>query len=466
MLIQPFTTRLSNIGQQVFLRCDPKYRHFWDNKRGIPIEQNSVPSVRVKDILLPIRKKVIKKGELDSERPILELNDVESRTSLILQERVVTEIGSDKLDFDDCDLVINKLEPYLGKLVINDTSKGYIGTTEWIPLKLNCVLVKPRYLKYLLLLPEFLQAFRFIRSGKRHARMAEVDFRNIRIPLPSLEQQSTVEKTIEPVESSMVSLSNSLGDPLKITDKAFAREFGYGVEEYQKRAEQNVFEREFSALGKASLIRSTVKYQNPRYGYLEEVLGRYPCVVLKKLCRTEIRRGVQPEYDSEGDIRVVKTLNLKHERLDFTESEQTTQEFFDVNLDAQVYRNDILVSSTGEGRGKVDIYDLEEPALADSHISIISLESDVNPCYVLYFMRSLMGKLQLETLEIAVKGTPEIYPDELEKMRIIYVPPDRQDAIVTEVRTELRKLQKQKAEVQKLRNDIDEILLRAAAGYT
>lgn len=76
MLVKPFATKFSQIGEQVFLRCDPKYRHFWDNKKGISLKQEKFPNIQIKDVLLPFTKKTIKKGPLDDERPILELNDV------------------------------------------------------------------------------------------------------------------------------------------------------------------------------------------------------------------------------------------------------------------------------------------------------------------------------------------------------------------------------------------------------
>jgi restriction endonuclease S subunit len=109
----------------------------------------------------------------------------------------------------------------------------------------------------------------------------------------------------------------------------------------------------------------------------------------------------------------------------------------------------------------VDIYDLEEPAIADTHISIIRLKADVNPLYVLYFMRSLLGRLQLERLEMAIKGTPEIYWYLLEQMRIIDLPRKKQDETVKEVQEELEELQRQKGEIKKLRNQIDDIFMEA-----
>jgi len=461
MLVQPFTTHFSNIGEQVFLRCDPKYRHFWDNQKGVSLEQTTYRNTRLKGVLLPFIKTVIKKGELNEERPILELNDVESRTSLILQERIVTEVGSDKLDFVDCDLVFNRLEPYLGKIIINEKSKNYIGTTEWIPLKLDQNQMRPLFLKYLLLLSQFLQSFGLLKSGKRHARIALVDFRNIFIPLPSHGQQAEIEKRILPIEERMVSLYRSLAKPIDIINSVFAHEFGYSLKEYENRAKQNTYQKTFSNLDKAFLLRSTVKFQHPKYEYLDEILGGHKSVKLKTLCGARIHRGVQPNYDSDGEVLVVKTLNLKHEYLDFSEADHVTQEFFEAHREAEIKKNDILLSSTGEGRGKVDIYDLEEAAIADTHISIIRLTDNVNPYYVLYFMRSLLGKLQLETLEMAIKGTPEIYWYQLEQMRIIDLPRKKQDTIVEEVRAELQELQHQRAEIQKLRDQIDEIFMQA-----
>lgn len=461
MLVQPFMTKFNNIGEQVFLRCDPKYRHFWDNKKGLSIEHKDLVNIRLKDILIPFAKTVIKKGELDEERPILELNDIESRTSLILQERVVTEVGSDKLDFSDCNLVFNRLEPYLGKIIINDRSKRYIGTTEWVPLKLDEKRVRALFLKYLLLLPQFLHSFALLKSGKRHARIAHIDFHNIFIPLLSNEQQAEIERKLVLIEKRMIVLHGSLSKPVDIINRVFAREFGYSLQEYEKRAKQNTYQKTFTNLDKAFLLRSSVKFQHPKYDYLNEILHHRPWLRLKSLCAEPIHRGIQPEYDNNGEVLVVKTINLKNECLDFSETERVTQEFFEANREAEIKENDILVSSTGEGRGKVDIYDLEEPAIGDTHISIVRLNANVNPYYVLYFMRSLLGKLQLETLEMAIKGTPEIYWYQLEQMRIIDLPQKKQDVIVEEVRTELQELQRQKAEIQRLRDQIDEIFMQA-----
>lgn len=460
MLVKPFVAKLSNIGAQVFLRCDPKYRHFWDNKKGVSLNQKKHSNVKIKDVLLPYAKKTLQKGPLDDERPILELNDVESRTSIILQERIVSEAGSTKLDFGDCDLVFNKLEPYLGKIVINDFKKKYIGTTEWIPLKLDNDKIQELYFKYILLLKDFLKSFWLLRSGKRHARISQIDFQNMLIPLVKVTKQQSIQASMTVLETKMLSFHHSISEPIDIIDDVLSQEFGYDRKKYLKKAETKQYTRKLSEFQKAIEIRSTVKFQHQRYEYLEDILPRYECLKLKKLYAEKIHRGVQPKYDRDGEIRVVKTLNLKHGYLDFTESEFVNKDFYQDNQKGWIEKNDILVSSTGEGRGKVDIYDLDDQAIADSHISIIRLKKGINPLYVLYFLRSLLGKLQMETIEMAIKGTPEIYPDQLEQLRVIDLAKDKQDEIVKKIHQELENLRKKKQKVIDLRNEIDKIVLQ------
>jgi len=462
MSVEPFTTKFSNIAQQVFLRCDPKYRYFWDNKKGISIEQNSLPNVKLKDILLPCNKKTLRKGELEEERPILELSDVESRTSLILQERLVTEIGSDKLDFADCTLVFNRLEPYLGKIVINDKSKRYVGTTEWIPLRLDPEQVRPTFLKYLLLLHYFLRSFVLLKSGKRHARIALVDLHNIAVPLPSKEKQAEIEKRVTPIEERMVSLQQSLAKPLDIVNRVFAREFEYDLEVYEKLAMQHTYQKAFSDLDKSFLLRSSVKFQHPKYEYVDRVLSRYTWVKLK-MCALPIHRGIQPIYSENGAIYAIKTANLKNGYIDLTEAQLVDTEFYQANkCVAGIQRDDVLIASTGVGSiGKVDIWQSEEKAMADGHVSIVRINNkSMNPLYVTYYLRSILGYLQIQRDLSGSTNQIEVYPSQLEQMRIINLPRKEQDLIVDEVRAELHEIQKQRTEIHELRDQIDDIFQR------
>ena len=77
--------------------------------------------------------------------------------------------------------------------------------------------------------------------------------------------------------------------------------------------------------------------------------------------------------------------------------------------------------------------DREEEAIADSHISIIRLSDLLNKYYIIHFMRSILGRAQIEVLEIFVKGPPEIYPDQLERFQIIDIPQSKSMDIIDSI---------------------------------
>lgn len=444
----------------MFLRCDPKYRYFWDIKHGEIF--SSTNNVSLKTLLSPISKQIIKKGLLNADYLLVGIDASEPRDGQLRNLPVVNEVGSDKLFLKDADMIITKLGATRG-YVFDNIMKGenLIGSTELIPYRLTDNSYLPSFLKYLLLLPKYLFAFAYLESGKTpsHWRVNPLDLLRIQIPEIPLKTQSLLMEKIADLQNEINELKDNLNTSVDVIDCIFASEFDYHLDEYIKRTVQNTFLKPFVDFSKTILLRSSVKVQHPRYDYLDEILNHRPWVRLKALCADRIHRGVQPKYDINGEILVVKTLNLKHECLDFSESERVSKEFFETNQTAEIRQNDILVSSTGEGRGKVDIYDLEEPAVADTHISIVRLHNKINPYYVLYFMRSLLGKLQLEMLEIAIKGTPEIYWHQLEKMRIIELPRKKQDFIVERIGCEINKLKNQKARIKELRKKIDTMVV-------
>lgn len=463
MKIQPLNVKLSNIGKKTTLRCDPKYCHFWDFEKGTPIKTDLEPTC-LKHFAVPYQKKMIAKGELGEERPIIELNDVESRTSIVLYDengnpRVTSKVESLKLDFADCDIVFNRLRPYLGKILINDSKQNAIGTSEWIPFKFKPQKINKIFIKYLLLTPPLLDAYWSLMSGKEHPRISEWDLTHLSLPIPLIEIQNEIADGVRPLEQEMVSRHRTLKKPVEITNEVFAKRFGFDCEEYRTLSNIHQFVRHPLDTTRTVEFRMTVKFQHPRYEYLERILRRFETEKLRTSCSMPIHRGVQPLYDPDGEIYVVKTLNLQHSHLDFTEADFVNRDFYEKHNDAEVRENDILISSTGEGRGKVDIYQEENEAIADSHISIVRIKESVNPLFIVYYLRSLIGKMILELSELAIKGTPEIYSYMLEKAPIIVVDREVQDHIVEEVEVELKKIQRQRKDIDTKRDKIDEIII-------
>jgi len=294
--------------------------------------------------------------------------------------------------------------------------------------------------------------------------MASVDFRNIIIPSPPLEHQAEIAMRVVSIEKSMVSLHRTLAKPVDIINRVFSREFGYNLQEYDIRGNKHTYQKRFTDISKSLLLRSTVKFQHPKYDYLGEIIRAYPWLKLKTLvkARQRIHKGVVPEYSENSEVMVLKTVSLRHSSIDYEACDFVSQEFWGAHREAQVFEGDILVSCHGEGRGKVDIYDKSEPALIDINTAVIPIDPNrINPQYCTYFMQSLLGKFQFELLESETKAVRYMKPESLEQMRIIDLPRTKQDAIVEEIRVELQELHKQKREINRVREQIDAIVMQA-----
>ncbi len=200
---EAFITEASKIADQKFLRCGAQYRAFWDVHNGLLFEGKSkFPIVKLGAVMKLHKTKTLKKGILDKEYILLDLEDLEPLTGKVAnQEKLVTEIGSDKVIFGDADIVISKIDPYLAYAFVNDKTKPFIGTTELLPFSVNTNLVLPDYLKYVLLSSEYIFKSSLLMYGKRHPRIHPIDLMNVKIPRPDLEIQGKIIAEIQEQEN-------------------------------------------------------------------------------------------------------------------------------------------------------------------------------------------------------------------------------------------------------------------------
>lgn len=198
-----FTTDFLKIGERKFLRSGARYHAFWEMHKGLLFydDKPTYPIYKLGDIMALHKTEILKKGPLPKEYILLDLEDLESLTGRILnEEKIISEIGSDKVVFGDCDIITVKLRPYLGYTILNDKSKPYIGTTELIPFKIkNHSKVIPQYIQYLFLSKEYITQSEFLMSGKQHPRIHPGDLLNIKVPIP--DDIKIQEKIVEEIKT-------------------------------------------------------------------------------------------------------------------------------------------------------------------------------------------------------------------------------------------------------------------------
>lgn len=166
-----FFSTVGEVMSRPSVRLDPKYRWLWDKQHGeVYISNIGDASTPLSKWFTKVDLAKVAKGELPEPKLLIDLDAVDARSGSYCPERAlnVDSIGSDKVSFNGCDIVISKLEPYLGKVIIEPPADG-IGTTEWVGLRCNPE-TAVKQLGYFLMLPQLLDAYRRLQSGKRHAR--------------------------------------------------------------------------------------------------------------------------------------------------------------------------------------------------------------------------------------------------------------------------------------------------------
>lgn len=202
---ESFVSDIRTIGEQKYLRAGARYHAFWEVHKGLLFDDGNPkhPIYKLGDIIALHRTEILKKGALPKEYILLDLEDLEPLTGRILnEEKIVDEIGSDKVVFGECDIVISKIDPYLAYVFINDKEKHLIGTTELLPFKLKTnVEINPEFLKYLLLTDEYIAKSSLLMYGKRHPRIHPSDLLNIKVPVPDIGIQEKIVEEIKTEES-------------------------------------------------------------------------------------------------------------------------------------------------------------------------------------------------------------------------------------------------------------------------
>ncbi|WP_166373357.1 N-6 DNA methylase [Psychromonas sp. SA13A] len=186
-----FRVKLSELATRPSLRIDPKYLYLWVKRKG-EVFGNSSNLLQLKELMIPFKPNKLPKGPLSEPRALVDLANVESKMSIVSGVEEIDELGSDKIEFGDSDIAISKLEPYLGKVLINNVEEEWIGSPEWLTYKKSLKVHSLDYLRFLLLTPEMLEVYRCLQSGKRHARLAEADLLSLKIPEKNKKEQTQI----------------------------------------------------------------------------------------------------------------------------------------------------------------------------------------------------------------------------------------------------------------------------------
>ena len=202
--------------------------------------------------------------------------------------------------------------------------------------------------------------------------------------------------------------------------------------------------------------RFSYTYFHPSYYHTMESMQRMgnKLVPLKELCVASYpTRGRKPTEETSDGIPVLKVRNVTGRSIDTdTEYVADTDENRETHAKAIVRQDDILITSTGEGTiGRVDRYMYRESAIADGHVTIVRLKSGIDVQYVVEFLRSEFGQVQMLRYVSGSTGQTELLVEHVSGLVVPMPSIATQEKIVSEMlqaRSDAQKLRSQSAELE------------------
>lgn len=467
------TKNLFELTDNSYLRTDFKFAYYHDTSFA-RLKSKWKGSVKLRQIISKMRngkdfsKKIYADYETDTcyvrVNNLKPLGEFTVEDIVFLKDEEIEKFSN--LFIDEGDFIITRsgsvgtaFKFIKRNLPENIRDKDFMPAGYIIVIKVHNLFDSER-LKYFLYSSITRKYFEALACGKSQQNISQTDLGKWLVPWQILKNISVNE--IKEKEQETSRLKTQIKEPKLIVDEVFSKYFKLDLKRYSDLEKKHIFRENLINLSKSIQLKSSLKFHHPKYDFILEKVKEFKTVKLNQLLKEPVRRGVQPEYDENGEILVIKTINInKNGYIDLTEMEFVSDAFYSkVKRKAGIQRGDILITSTGEGRGKVSLYDLDEPAIADTHISIARCE-DINIKYLAYFLQSSLGRNQLSILEQAIKGTPEIYPREIEELIVIYPFSEIQDKIVKEIEAKLNEQRKITEQIEKLKHEIDNLIEKA-----
>jgi type I restriction enzyme S subunit len=373
------------------------------------------------------------------------------------------------------DILISSIRPNLKKIaLIDNDSKEYFYTKALIHLRPKIDSVIAYYLLRTV-------NFEFIKSvsriGKGYPTLKTDDLKTLTFDKQIIDSLLTIDTNkIKRNLNEIKSLIQSKENEADIINEEFAKFFDYEKDLFktfgkgmtagtQKSFEKklNVFQTKFEDLVNSETLRFSTRFHRPEVKFLEFILGKYETIKVKSLLKEneKIHRGTQPKNSENGYIPAIKTGQLKNSYIDLSETDLVEENFYNNQLKARVMNKDILIASTGKvSLGKIDIYEEEQEAVCDGHISIIRVDSKkVINDYFVYFFRSILGTFQIERDYTGATNQIELYANEISSFDIIKVSLEDQARIVKKIKNRIQDQQNYTKQIEEKRTEIEKIIL-------
>ncbi|MHC5656334.1 N-6 DNA methylase [Stappia sp. ICDLI1TA098] len=181
-----------------------------------------------------------------------------------------------------------------------------------------------------------------------------------------------------------------------------------------------------SAFRADNSFRLDLKYWNPKAIEVINSIKQNGAVTLNTINILKTKRGSSPKSDSyvgdvDGYAAVIKAgTSITRYGMVIPSEDFIEKDVFEEMEAVSLQKGDVLIASTGTGTlGKVGVYDLDIPGVADGHVTIIRPDlTQVDPYYLADYLRAGGGAVQINRLYTGSTGLIELTPEDVDRIYV------------------------------------------------
>ena len=324
--------------------------------------------------------------------PIFRMNEMEGLFLSSPEKHVLLEEGEDALfSLSPGDVLFNRTNSlkYVGRTGILKEPLRAVFASYLIRLVPDARRLLPEYLTVYLNTPTGIgQVERRAMESINQANVSGSEIRKVPIPVMPMAFQNSVAKAVDAAGERRIQARKTYA----LAEELLLSELGLGSTDLSSPL---LYERDFSEAHQSR--RFDAEYFQPKYYALIDAIQRTARYRVLREIATYCERGLQPQYDEEGEVIVVNTKHMGTQFLsgDF---ERCSLAAWNSQKKARLKKHDVLVYSTGAYIGRTNYWFADEMAIASNHVTIVRPTTECNPVYLALFMNS--------QAELTTSGSP------------------------------------------------------------
>jgi len=384
------------------------------------LEKNKIiKKRRLSDLVKLVRKKSNENS--DKILTCIELGDIEMDYGLVnLKKTSLKDAGTSIIEWQGDNILFSRIRPYLNKVVyVPKFFNDGICSGEFVTLSPREPNFPMGYLWLILRSPLVLNQSKHVTGGSLRPRLEDSDIEDLLIPILVDKDKvkkinSKVDEALKKYYQARMKLDSSPEDFLKIIQlqqPPTTSNFFFTFTKKQSDSPRDYYRMDplfFNPLYYEKLKQILFTWKNSHHATVEK---------LQKICLPDgIHRWKASIVSQTGETPRLGVDNItghgilwdcSYVKPDFKKNKTI------------IKKNDILISSTGTGStGRIDIYEEDFPTVTDGHVTIIRLNQEMDPYYVLGYFHTEYVKRQLLRYERGTTGQIEIYADDIGKILI------------------------------------------------